>query len=99
MLGGKLPTVWLLTSISFFEAVPSLMTGLRVGVGLALIISTLTEMFMGAGSGMGQTLMEAYSIYDLPRMYAYILTLGLTGFLLNRICVVLEVWSGRWSTT
>lgn len=83
--------------VNLFEALPSVLTGLRVAVGLALIISTLTEMFMGATRGMGQTLMESYSIYNLPVMYAYIAALGLTGFLLNRVCIALEERSSKWS--
>lgn len=84
--------------MNVFEALPNILTGLRVAVGLALIVATLTEMFMGAERGMGQTLMEAYSIYNLPVMYAYIVALGLVGFSLNRICVRFEERTGRWNT-
>jgi ABC-type nitrate/sulfonate/bicarbonate transport system permease component len=53
-------------------------------------------MFMGADVGIGQSLMEAYSIYDLPRMFAYIFYLALTGWLLNRILVTGEAITARW---
>lgn len=86
----------LLFLVSLFEALPSILTGVRVAVGFALIISTLTEMFMGADRGMGQTLMEAYSVYNLPVMYAYIVCLGLGGFVLNRICVIFEDRANQW---
>lgn len=86
----------LLFLVSLFEALPSILTGVRVAVGFALIISTLTEMFMGADRGMGQSLMEAYSVYNLPVMYAYIGCLGLGGFLLNRLCVIFEKRANQW---
>ena len=87
----------LLFRVSVFEALPSVLTGVRVAVGLALIISTLTEMFMGADRGMGQSLMEAYSVYNLPVMYAYIGALGIIGFVLNRVCASFETRANLWS--
>lgn len=86
----------LLFHVSLFEALPSILTGLRIATGLAMIVSTLTEMFMGADRGMGQSLMEAYSIYNLPVMYAYILSLGTVGFGLNRLCAAAEDQTHRW---
>lgn len=94
-LYGASPS-YLLFRVSFFEALPSIMTGIRVAVGFAMIICTLTEMFMGANRGMGQSLMEAYSIYNLPVMYAYIGTLGLTGYIINRLCIFAETRVKLW---
>lgn len=87
----------LLFDVSLREAVPSVLTGLRIAAGIAFIVSSLTEMFMGAEYGLGQGLMEAYSTYDLPRMYAYIAGLGTFGFALNRVCVFLEEQTAPWS--
>lgn len=89
--------IQLMLRVSIWEVVPSILTGLRIAVGLALIIATLTEMFMGASRGMGQTLMEWYSVYNLPAMYAYIAGLGITGFALNRACVALESRALKWT--
>lgn len=88
--------LWITTNIILLEALPNLLTGTRVGVGLALIVSTLTEMFMGAGEGMGQTLMEAYSVYDLGKMYAYITALGILGFILNQLLQGAEARAHSW---
>jgi NitT/TauT family transport system permease protein len=82
---------------TIFEILPSLMTGLRVALGLALIVATLTEMFMGAKTGLGQRVMEAYSVYDLANMFAYVLCLGLTGLALNRAAARVEARVHRWS--
>lgn len=89
-------TLQLLFRVSLFEALPSILTGIRVAIGFALIISTLTEMFMGADRGMGQSLMEAYSVYNLPVMYAYIGSMGILGYLFNRICIFAEYKANLW---
>ncbi len=86
----------LLFKVSFFEALPNIITGTRVAIGIALIISTLTEMFMGASNGIGQSLMEAYSIYNLSVMYAYITALGLVGYAINRIFAIIETNANQW---
>lgn len=86
----------LLYRVSLPEAVPGILTGLRVAAGLALIVGTLTEMFMGAEKGLGQSLMEAYSVYDLPSMFAYLGTLGLLGFAINRGVFSVELKTQPW---
>jgi ABC-type nitrate/sulfonate/bicarbonate transport system permease component len=54
-------------------------------------------MFMGASRGMGQSIMESYSIYDLTTMYAYIAAVGVVGFALNAFCVIGERRASRWA--
>jgi ABC-type nitrate/sulfonate/bicarbonate transport system permease component len=88
--------MFLLFQISAREALPEILTGIRVSLGLALIIGTLTEMFMGADTGLGQRIMEAYSVYALAKMYAYIVALGLVGYALNRLCVLAEERTRSW---
>ncbi len=78
------------------EALPNIATGLRVSIGYALIISTLTEMFMGATNGIGQSLMESYSIYNLSNMYSYIVILGCLGYILNNLVSKFENRISEW---
>jgi len=78
------------------EALPNIATGIRVSIGYALIISTLTEMFMGATNGIGQSLMESYSVYNLSNMYGYIVILGCMGYLLNNIVSNFENKISEW---
>ncbi|MFN0140665.1 MAG: ABC transporter permease [Pyrinomonadaceae bacterium] len=87
---------FILFRIISFEVLPNIITGIRVAIGFALIIAILTEMFMGANRGMGQSIMEAYSIYNMSTMFAYIFVLGLIGFFFNRIFARLESAMGGW---
>lgn len=88
----------LLYRVTLPEAIPGILTGLRVSAGLAMIICILTEMFMGADRGLGQSLMEAYSIYKLPSMYAYVVALGIIGFVVNRFLFAVETKTQFWLT-
>lgn len=93
-------TRWLLFwKVSAPEALPQIFIGLRIALSLAFIIAILVEMFMGANIGMGQRVMEFYSIYNTSDMYTYIFFAGLLGYLLNRGFAGLERrilhWVGR----
>jgi len=92
------PKYFIFFRIILFETLPNIITGIRVAIGYALIITTLTEMFMGAANGIGQSLMESYSIYNLSKMYAYIFILGLIGYVLNQLIAIIERNTLAWKT-
>jgi len=68
--------------------VPSLLpftaTGLRVSAAIALIVSVVTEMITGA-AGIGKSITVAQLAYQLPLLYALIITTGLLGLALNAL--------------
>lgn len=82
--------------VSTYEALPQIFVGLRVAISLAFIISILVEMFMGAKFGIGQRVMEFYSIYDTVSMYSYIFFSGVLGFVLNRLFSRIETHALHW---
>lgn len=59
-------------------AMPDIFTGLRIGLGLALIMMVISEM-IAAGSGLGNFVLEAQRSYAMSSMYSGILALGLLG--------------------
>jgi len=79
-----------LTHVMLIEALPQIFVGMRVSISLAVVVSILTELFMGAQRGIGQRIMETYSTYLVTEMYAVIFWAGVTGFALNRGMAVLE---------
>lgn len=88
--------IYIFYKIIIPEILPNIATGIRVSIGYSLIISTLTEMFMGATNGIGQSLMESYSIYDLSKMYGYIVILGCLGYFLNNLVSKYENKISEW---
>lgn len=85
--------------ITFYEALPQTLIGLRVALSLALIVAVLGEMFMGCENGLGQRLTDAYTTFAVDRMYALVLLTGLLGFALNRIFVRIEKALVPWAGT
>lgn len=76
--------------VTLYDSLPHAMVGLRVAVSNALIVSILTEMFMGSQHGIGAKITEAYNLYQIDAMFALILITGLLGYLLNIIFVKIE---------
>jgi len=70
-------------------ALPSIMAGLRIAVSLGLVLVILSE-FVGEQNGIGYYLLEKQSEVDYPALYAGILFLGVLGYALNRVFLVVE---------
>jgi ABC-type nitrate/sulfonate/bicarbonate transport system permease component len=70
-------------------ALPSIMAGLRIAVSLGLVLVIVSE-FVGEANGMGFYLIEKQSTLDYPALYAGILFLGLLGYVLNRLFLIVE---------
>jgi NitT/TauT family transport system permease protein len=78
------------TKVTLFDALPATMVGLRVAVSYALIVSILTEMFMGSQYGIGAKITETYNLYQIDAMFALIIITGLLGYMLNILFVKIE---------
>ena len=70
-------------------ALPSIMAGLRIAVSLGLVLVIVSE-FVGEANGLGYYLIIQQSTFDYPALYAGILFLGLLGFALNRLFLLVE---------
>lgn len=87
----KLVTIW--------DALPLIVSGLRMGISMALIIVLVTEMFFGTDFGLGRRIYDAGLLYRMPEMFANIILAGALGFFLNRSILLLENrkvdWGGK----
>jgi ABC-type nitrate/sulfonate/bicarbonate transport system permease component len=70
-------------------ALPSIAAGLRIAISVALVLVVVAE-FVGEGGGLGGYLEVAAGRSEFPEVYACILFLGLVGYVLNRLFVLLE---------
>jgi NitT/TauT family transport system permease protein len=82
--------------ITFYDALPQSLVGLRVALSYALIVAVVAEMFMGTQVGIGQRIFEAYSSYALADLYAIILLTGFVGYGLNQAFVLVEHYVVYW---
>lgn len=80
----------LLFRIYFRAALPSIFTGLRVALGVGLVMVVLSEFVGGGGDGLGRYILFQQTQFNVPEMYGGILFLGLLGYVLNRLFLVVE---------
>lgn len=88
----------LFRTVALPGALPLIMTGIKLGVGMSLILIVIAEMF-GADSGLGFMLYNAWQIFDIETMYVGLLAIGIIGFLLTFIVDELDrrfiPWKGK----
>lgn len=87
----ELPRLVRLRTITIPAAIPSVISGLRLGFGQALIIVVATEFVAGDG-GVGYLIWNSWQILDVPVMFLGLTIVGLTGWLASA-CIS---WLGRY---
>lgn len=70
-------------------AAPKIFADLRVSLGLALILMVVSEL-VASTNGIGHHIIQAQRVFALPDMWAGILLLGVLGYVLNAVLVVVE---------
>ncbi|NMH97449.1 ABC transporter permease [Pseudonocardia sp. K10HN5] len=65
-------------------AMPSIMTGIELGAGLGLILIAIAEM-VGAQTGLGFMIWNAWQLYSVETMYVGLLVVALIGFGLSAL--------------
>lgn len=77
---------------------PMIASGLRIAIGLALVVTVIAEMIAGS-SGIGYYIVQMQYAMKPEAMYAAVVCLALTGYTLNRLFLVLEAhlvpWMGK----
>ena len=71
------------------SAVPTIFTGVRMAGTSSILVLIAAEM-VGAKAGLGYLIVNAQSSFQIPDMYAGILTVSLFGLLVNTVLVRLE---------
>src|SRR5205823_8476305 len=70
-------------------AAPQIAAGMRTSVSLAVIMMVLSEYFSST-SGVGYVLLIAKNTFQFTPMWAAIILIGVLGYLLNGLCVLVE---------
>src|SRR4051812_9050185 len=92
------PRVAILRKIVLPAALPNILTGLRISLGIALIVSVVAEMISG-NSGIGYFIMDKQRTFRVPDVFAGIFTLGVVGYLLNAGFLHVERYLLRWRSS
>jgi ABC-type nitrate/sulfonate/bicarbonate transport system permease component len=86
-----------LATVVFPAALPKIFAGLRVSLSLALILMVISEL-QGSFDGLGQQMIYAQRNFDLPAMWAGIVLLGILGYVLNALLLVVQNRVIGWHT-
>jgi ABC-type nitrate/sulfonate/bicarbonate transport system permease component len=84
-----------LTRIILPAALASILTGMRISLGLALVVVVVAEMIAGS-DGIGYFILQMQRIFQIPEMFAGIFTLGVLGYVLNMGFLRIERYALRW---
>ncbi len=88
-----------MVGVTLLESLPQTLVGMRAGVSFSLVIVIVAEMFIGSTDGLGQRVINAQSIFNMPEMYATIFAAGVLGYALNLIFILIERrfvhWGGK----
>ena len=78
-------------------ALPFIMTGIKLGAGLGLVLIAVAEM-IGAKSGLGYMIWSAWETFAVEQMYVGLMMFAIIGFLLSWSLDALERWLIPWKT-
>jgi NitT/TauT family transport system permease protein len=79
-------------------AVPTIFTGVRLAGAYSILILIAAEL-VGAKAGLGYLITYAQFNFDVPDMYAGILTISGIGLVINQLLVALERRFSTWRTS
>jgi ABC-type nitrate/sulfonate/bicarbonate transport system permease component len=76
-------------------AAPQIFAGMRTSLSLALILMVISEM-VASTNGIGYFVLQSQRTFAIPEMWSGILLLGILGYALNAIFVLVERRVLRW---
>lgn len=82
-------------TIAFPGALPSIIAGIKLGVGMGLILIVIAEM-IGAESGLGYMIWNAWQILAVETMYVGLVVIALLGFAFTLLLDEFEHWIIPW---
>ncbi|MNC52021.1 putative aliphatic sulfonates transport permease protein SsuC [compost metagenome] len=91
----KLPWTRLVRQIILPGALPSIMTGLRIGLGVAWVCVVAAEL-IAAESGVGYLIMDARNLAQTDTMIVGMLTIGIIGKLMDSVLKKVESLFAGW---
>jgi NitT/TauT family transport system permease protein len=95
MMGAQPATV--LAKVVLPSALPSIFTGMRLGIGVAWTAVIVAEM-IAVKSGLGYVLWDAYYVGRMDICVATMFSVGLLGFISDRVIVIASRFVLRWRT-
>jgi len=74
---------------------PQIFAGMRTSLSLALILMVISEM-VASTNGIGYFVLQSQRSFDIPEMWSGILLIGIIGYFLNAVFLLVERRVLRW---
>jgi len=82
-------------TVAFPGALPMIFAGLKLGMGMALILIVAAEL-SAAKAGVGWMIWRAYDMFDIEQMFVALIILSLLGYLFSLLLDAVERWVVPW---
>jgi NitT/TauT family transport system permease protein len=82
-------------TIALPGAAPFIITGIKLGIGMGLILISIAEM-VGADSGLGYMIWNAWQLMDVETMYVGLFVIAFLGFAFTLLLDEIERWVLPW---
>lgn len=90
------PRMYIIKKIVIPSVLPDIATGMRVGLGIAWMCIVAAEMIGGEMIGIGRLILKYAELMRMGEIVVGMLVIGLIGFLMNEVFIVVETWVFRW---
>jgi ABC-type nitrate/sulfonate/bicarbonate transport system permease component len=88
--------LWTLRNVVIPTVMPDIMAGMRVGLGTAWLTIVAAELAGGISTGLGRMMINYAELLLVPHVIVGMLLIGLIGFLMNEVLLLIERWLFRW---
>jgi len=82
--------------VIFPEVLPHISSGLRQAISFSLIIVVVIEMLVSTEHGLGRRVVDYHLTFEISQMYAVIILIGIIGYSINKIYILLENKKVHW---
>ena len=82
-------------TVAFPGALPMIFAGLKLGMGMALILIVAAEL-SAAKAGIGWMIWRAYDMFDIEQMFVALIMLSLLGYIFSLLLDKIESWVLPW---
>ena len=86
----------LLWKVVLPSSMPLVLSGMRIALGIALVLVVIAEMMAGTG-GIGYLVIDLQRSFRIVDMYAWVVILAVLGYALNEVFVRIERRAIHWS--
>jgi len=95
---NKAPNWFILRNIYYYELLPNILQGIRLALSFTIIIIVVTEMLHeGDSPGIGSKIVSSGMMdSDYNLKFAYIILIGIIGYILNEIVFLMEKKLVKW---